>query len=340
MPREFTKQTHRITQSLLMIKEKNFHKKGISSITPQRCSHINIIPHSANPPHSAEVNSHPTAHTVERLDRRMAGIRKAGFPPNQSGRNGSPDSLSHGMTGRCVKMLNGPQGWMVLGVILMINMIANMGGASSNRSLWNYQSDCFLQEGRPDLRSASDGAGVGRTPPPVNVMPLPELTRLHLTRGTTSNGSSIPTTGGNLEEQWSEECEAKGQVYVRDTVLDPKLAFADGRRIPRIVQVTSKSRCVPKIYADGLDKWRFPDHSFFFHDDVAMKYLIYEKEWPEFPNLRKTLKCIEHVKPGVVMADIWRLLAIYEYGGIYTDIDNIRKLGQSRTMLAVVQIRL
>lgn len=157
---------------------------------------------------------------------------------------------------------------------------------------------------------------------PLPPMALPKLTHLQLMRSSRRDKGSI----AELEDRSQHECEAQeGYSYVRDTVLDPHLAFADGRRIPRVVHVTSKSRCLQTIIADGLDLWRFSDHSFFFHDDVSMHYLLFEKHWPEFPQLQKILRCLKHVKVGAALADIWRLLVIYEYGGIYTDIDNIRK---------------
>jgi hypothetical protein len=39
---------------------------------------------------------------------------------------------------------------------------------------------------------------------------------------------------------------AEGLVPVPDTVLDPALKFIDGRKIPRVVHVTSRSRCMTK----------------------------------------------------------------------------------------------
>jgi mannosyltransferase OCH1-like enzyme len=112
---------------------------------------------------------------------------------------------------------------------------------------------------------------------------------------------------------------AEGLVAVPDTVLDPALAFADGRKIPRVVHVTSKSRCMTKEFAENVDKWRLKDHSLFMHDDDAMNELL-NRHWPEFPQLQQIQKCLKY--GGAVKADIWRALILYEYGGIYTDTDN------------------
>jgi Glycosyltransferase sugar-binding region containing DXD motif len=121
-----------------------------------------------------------------------------------------------------------------------------------------------------------------------------------------------------------------GLVFVNDTILDPKLAYDPGvyssndpvrlrrRRIPRIVHVTSKTRCMAPEFARNLEAWRFENHSFFFHNEEAVERLL-DRDWPEFPALRHAVRC---TKGGAGLADVWRALVVWEYGGIYTDIDN------------------
>ena len=74
-----------------------------------------------------------------------------------------------------------------------------------------------------------------------------------------------------------------------------------------------------------VKKWKFKGHSFYFHDDNAVYRLIMEKEWPMFPQLRSTMYCLRNAG-GAAMADLWRYLVLWEYGGIYTDIDNRPRL--------------
>jgi hypothetical protein len=114
-----------------------------------------------------------------------------------------------------------------------------------------------------------------------------------------------------------ETCAA-GLSLVEDDIIDKSLAFADNRKIPRIVHVTSRTRCMPPEFVNVINKWRFPEHSFFFHNEVAMQRLL-GKHWPEFPQLQHVLRC---TKGGAAKADLWRALVMWEYGGIYTDIDN------------------
>jgi mannosyltransferase OCH1-like enzyme len=76
-------------------------------------------------------------------------------------------------------------------------------------------------------------------------------------------------------------------------------------------------------FLKNLDKWRFPGYGFYFHDEAAMDRLL-DKYWPEFPQLQWLQHCMIS---GAAKADLWRLLVLWEYGGIYTDIDNAPALG-------------
>ena len=90
------------------------------------------------------------------------------------------------------------------------------------------------------------------------------------------------------------------------------------RPIPKIIHMTSKSPCMTAAFRDNIDKWRFTNHSFYFHDEIAVDRLL-AKNWPEFPHLQLISNCLVS---GAGKADLWRYLVLYEYGGIYTDIDN------------------
>ena len=108
-------------------------------------------------------------------------------------------------------------------------------------------------------------------------------------------------------------------VLVNDTLIDPELAFAGGRKIPRIVHISSSSRCNVKLFADNMDTWRLKDHFFFLHDDEAVNRLLH-RDWPEFPLLKDIMKCLPEGM-GAAWIDVWRLLVLWEYGGIYADMD-------------------
>ena len=83
--------------------------------------------------------------------------------------------------------------------------------------------------------------------------------------------------------------------------------------------MTSKSRCLTQGFADNVRKWHFPDHSFYFHDDEAVDRLLLQRRWSDFPHIALAMKCL---RSGAAKADLWRYLVLWEYGGIYTDLDN------------------
>jgi len=96
------------------------------------------------------------------------------------------------------------------------------------------------------------------------------------------------------------------------------------KKIPQIVHITSKTRCVPVYVFRHLQRWQLEGHALYFHDDTAvhklMKYAIQDNNGTGLvPNLEKILSC---VTAGATLADIWRYTLLWYYGGIYTDIDN------------------
>lgn len=64
-----------------------------------------------------------------------------------------------------------------------------------------------------------------------------------------------------------------------------------GRKIPKIVHKTAKSKCFADLYVPAMHTWMFEDHSFFVHDDEAVNKLL-NREWPEFPLLQQARSCI------------------------------------------------
>jgi hypothetical protein len=125
----------------------------------------------------------------------------------------------------------------------------------------------------------------------------------------------------------SVECPSSFMVPVYDRIVEPTINDSDSnqplrdRKIPRIIHVSFNRRCIPQELAVSVEKWHqaLPDHSLYFHDDDAVDRLL-NLEWPEFPGLHRLLACVKF--KGAMKIDIWRILVLYKYGGIYTDIDN------------------
>jgi mannosyltransferase OCH1-like enzyme len=96
----------------------------------------------------------------------------------------------------------------------------------------------------------------------------------------------------------------------------------DTRKIPRHIHVSFNQRCVPDELAFNIQLWKeaLPDHSFFFHNDEAVERLLQQAYWDEeFPDLRRALQCVKF--KGAMKIDVWRILILYLFGGLYTDID-------------------
>ncbi len=109
-----------------------------------------------------------------------------------------------------------------------------------------------------------------------------------------------------------------------ENIVLPKEITHTGRKIPRVVHVTAKSRCVTKEVRRHIKKWIFADHSLYFHDDEAayklLDYAIKDAHGHELvEGISKSVLCITS---GATMSDFWRLVLLYHYGGVYTDIDN------------------
>jgi len=113
----------------------------------------------------------------------------------------------------------------------------------------------------------------------------------------------------------------KGTEWMNN-VVDSVAEKAEGRKIPKIVHMTGKSRCLTPTAHSMISMWKFENHSFYYHDDEAMFSLLLDTDFPMFPDVKNTLKCMHHAG-NTAVADLWRYIALWEYGGIYTDIDNV-----------------
>ena len=100
-------------------------------------------------------------------------------------------------------------------------------------------------------------------------------------------------------------------------ISNPVADASTAKRIPPIVHITGKSPCLTKEYYDGVLTWNFPNHSLYFHDEAAVDHLLFEREWPMFPQIKNAVECLKDAG-GAAKADLWRYLVTWEYGGIYT----------------------
>jgi len=80
------------------------------------------------------------------------------------------------------------------------------------------------------------------------------------------------------------------------------------KKIPQIVHISGKSRCVSPHIFKHLQKWKLEGHGLFFHDDRAvhriLKYAVLDNGGAGLvPDLEAVLSC---VSSGATLADIWR----------------------------------
>jgi len=87
-------------------------------------------------------------------------------------------------------------------------------------------------------------------------------------------------------------------------------------KIPHIIHQTWKSRNLSKEYQKYADSWKkfHPTWDYRFYDDAACLRLV-QTHFPQFLS-----KYIQLPTP-VMKADMFRYLVIYQYGGVYVDID-------------------
>jgi hypothetical protein len=109
-------------------------------------------------------------------------------------------------------------------------------------------------------------------------------------------------------------------VPIRDAHVEEK-SSSRTFKIPHVIHQTSKSKCLVPSLADAVQKWRnhLPDFDYYLHDDQAVEALL------QMPSLQRSFPLLHeislHCTRGAMRADLWRYVAMYEYGGIYSDID-------------------
>lgn len=127
---------------------------------------------------------------------------------------------------------------------------------------------------------------------------------------------------GSTNDQHNKTCPSSNLTYIENSFqfASEDTHFNTTRKIPKILHMTSKNRCFTKRYAENIREWiKSTGYAFILHDDSAVDRLFRGKEWSEFPLLQQVIPCLTS---GAMKADLWRYLALWEWGGLYTDMDN------------------
>ena len=101
----------------------------------------------------------------------------------------------------------------------------------------------------------------------------------------------------------------------------PVLKMDDNQLIPKIIHQTHKSKKVPTNMAKALSSWikTNPEYEHRYYTDSDI-HNIMQHTHPRVQAAYHKL-CTEYPDLGAMKADLFRLVLMYEYGGVYTDAD-------------------
>jgi hypothetical protein len=138
-----------------------------------------------------------------------------------------------------------------------------------------------------------------------------------------SPSPSTAVTSSSFSKRNSDDeiiaCE-DGLEYIEDSILPPAAASYDKTIIPRIIHMTARERCVAADFFPFCEEWsNLPGYSYSFWNDIDVDAFLAIPR-PEFPHLQNVLHCLPP-EGSVAKADLFRYLLIWDYGGVYTDLD-------------------
>jgi mannosyltransferase OCH1-like enzyme len=108
----------------------------------------------------------------------------------------------------------------------------------------------------------------------------------------------------------------KGGNEEFQNVLLPESITHAHSQIPRVILFTSKYQCLTPDFVQNLNRWKFDNYSVVLHDDMAVDRFLFQKG----PHIELL---VHHcMVSGAAKANLWRALVLWEYSGIYSDIDN------------------
>ena len=158
-----------------------------------------------------------------------------------------------------------------------------------------------------------------------SLLPLQSTTSVAVAVAATATaGRGLPT----LEELMvipDEGYDCPEGTAVFDNIVLPESITHANRKIPKVVHITAATRCVSEATRDHILKWKFPNHSLYLHDDASVYRLLEYTRSDQFGNelVQNISKIFLCMTSGATLSDVWRYIMIYNYGGLYTDLDNL-----------------
>ena len=109
-------------------------------------------------------------------------------------------------------------------------------------------------------------------------------------------------------------------VHVQSITV-PKVIMEYEQRVPKIIHQTHKSNIVPRNMGKAFSSWIVtnPEYEHRYYTDSDMD-VIMEQTHPRVRAAYDKL-CTDYPSAGAMKADLFRLVLMYEYGGVYTDAD-------------------
>jgi Glycosyltransferase sugar-binding region containing DXD motif len=152
----------------------------------------------------------------------------------------------------------------------------------------------------------------------ANMLEAPETLSEEGLRRRDFYGNRLLPLGDLTQSKKSVSCP-DGLIAIRDVDTE-KNRRAKTIKIPFIIHQTSKSRCLAPELANLVQRWQeLQGFDYFLHTDEAVNFLL-AQQYPEFPTLADVVHCI---RSPTLKADLWRYLVLWDYGGVYVDLDSI-----------------
>lgn len=132
--------------------------------------------------------------------------------------------------------------------------------------------------------------------------------------------SSLSTLSDITQQSLAPQC-GEGLIYKTNLVVDDVHDSNHWNKIPKIIHQTSKSQCLTEPFNKSTSKWSdwySEGWSYYFHDDDAIQR-VFELNYQNFPLLKDIHESC--LISGTAKADLWRYLVLWQYGGIYSDLD-------------------
>lgn len=102
--------------------------------------------------------------------------------------------------------------------------------------------------------------------------------------------------------------------------LSTPMRVSSPANIPKVIHQTYKHKDIPPVVRE---RWMSlnPEYTYRLYDDDDCYKMIHTYYGPTYADFFKN-----HIKDGPIKSDFWRVCMLYQFGGIYADIDILPKV--------------